>query len=140
MWDYFAFAGVDRDRFIFGSPDATTLLYLLTKLRGKIKLLVGHSKGNYSIENALEGWAGSPNAKLQIVTLGAVIWFPSQFTDLQQFIGEIDYFGMLNSRIFVQRIGVPGAGHSLNTALPRHVSVRDALAAANRLRPLQHVA
>jgi hypothetical protein len=129
-----------NERFLYGSPDSTTLLYLLERLGDGLRLLVGHSKGNYSIENALEGWAGSPNAKLQIVTLGAVIWFPSQFTDLQQFIGDIDYFGMLNSRIFVQRIGVPGAGHSLNTALPRHVSVRDALDAAHRLRPLQHVA
>jgi len=129
-----------NERFLYGSPDSTTLLYLLDKLGDRLRLVVGHSKGNYSIENALEGWAGSPNAKLQIVTLGAVIWFPPQFADLQQFIGEIDYFGMLNSRIFVQRIGVPGAGHSLNTALPRHVSVRDALEAATRLRSLQRIA
>jgi len=72
------------------------------------------------------------------VTLGAVIWFPPEFANLQQFIGDIDYFGMLNSRIFVQRIGVPGAWHSLNTAMPGYLSVRGALEAASRLGVLQH--
>jgi hypothetical protein len=38
---------------------------------------------------------------------------------------------MLNSRIFVQRIGVPGAWHTLNTAMPGHLSVRGALEAVN---------
>lgn len=116
-----------NERFLYGSPDSTTLLYLLSRLGGRLRLLLGHSKGNYSIENALEGWPGHPDAHLDIVTLGAVIWFPPEFANLQQFIGEIDYFGMLNSRIFVQRIGVPGAWHSLNTAMPGHLSVRSAL-------------
>ena len=126
------------ERFLYGSPDSTTLLYLLSKLGGRLRLLLGHSKGNYSIENALEGWSGHPNRHLDIVTLGAVIWFPPEFANLQQFIGDIDYFGMLNSRIFVQRIGVPGAWHSLNTALPGHLSVRAALDAVNRLGAFQH--
>jgi len=127
-----------NERFLYGSPDSTTLLYLLSRLGDRLRLLLGHSKGNYSIENALEGWPGHPDAHLDIVTLGAVIWFPAQFANLHQFIGEIDYFGMLNSRIFVQRIGVPGAWHSLNTALPGHLSVRGALDEASRLGALQH--
>jgi hypothetical protein len=127
-----------NERFLYGSPDSTTLLYLLTKLGGRLRLLLGHSKGNYSIENALEGWSGQPNGHLDIVTLGAVVWFPPEIANLQQFIGNIDYFGMLNSRIFVQRIGVPGAWHSLNTALPGHLSVREALDAASHLGAFQH--
>jgi len=131
-------ADTPKERFLYGSPDSTTLLYLLSKLGDRLQLLVGHSKGNYSIENALEGWAGPSNGHLDIVTLGAVIWFPPQFVNLQQFIGDIDYFGMLNSRIFVQRIGVPGAWHSLNTALPGHLSVRSALDVVSRLGAFQH--
>ena len=127
-----------NERFLYGSPDSTTLLYLLSRLGGRLRLLVGHSKGNYSIENALEGWSGHPDAHLDIVTLGAVIWFPPEFANLQQFIGDIDYFGMLNSRIFVQRIGVPGAWHSLNAAMPGYLSVGGALEAASRLGALQH--
>ena len=127
-----------NERFLYGSPDSTTLLYLLSKLGDKLRLLIGHSKGNYSIENALEGWSGPPNGHLDIVTLGAVIWFPPAVANLQQFIGDVDYFGMLNSRIFVQRIGVPGAWHSLNTALPGHLSVRGALDVVSRLGAFQH--
>jgi hypothetical protein len=129
-----------QDRFLYGSPDSTTMLYLLLKLGGRLRLLVGHSKGNYSIENALEGWVSSWPSQamaepfnLRIVTLGAVIWFPSECVDLHQFLGRVDYFGMLNSRIFVQRIAVPGVWHSLNRALPGHMSVADALEAVKAL-------
>ncbi|MGE5571381.1 MAG: hypothetical protein ACM3S5_20295 [Rhodospirillales bacterium] len=138
MKSQLASTGNRHDRFLYGSPDSLALLYLLQKLGGRLKLLVGHSKGNYSIENALEGWLGELGAertqapsKLQIITLGAVIWFPPEFSNLHQFIGRIDYFGLLNSRMFVKRICVPGAWHSLNTALPFPLSVREALAAAD---------
>jgi len=129
-----------QDRFLYGSPDSTTMLYLLLKLGRRLRLLVGHSKGNYSIENALEGWVSSRPSPailepfdLRIVTLGAVIWFPPECAKLHQFLGRIDYFGMLNSRIFVQRIAVPGVWHSLNSALPGHMSVADALEAVEAL-------
>jgi hypothetical protein len=124
----------EQDHFLYGSPDSTTLLYLLLKLGSHLRLLVGHSKGNYSIENALEGWVSSwptdqAPVDLDIVTLGAVVWFPPEFASLQQFIGRLDYFGMLNSRMFVQRVTVPGAWHSLNSALPGYLSVENVLRA-----------
>lgn len=136
MQEHFESAGIDRDRFIYGSPDSTALLYLLSKLGARIRLLVGHSKGNYSIENALEGWleahkrTDTPvHSALCIVTLGAAIRFPSEFANVHQFIGQIDYFGMLNSRASVERVEVPGAWHSLNTMMPGHLSVKEALQA-----------
>jgi len=133
----------EQDHFLYGSPDSTTLLYLLLKLGGNLRLLVGHSKGNYGIENALEGLASSwqparGRLDLDIVTLGAVVWFPPEFANLHQFIGRIDYFGMLNSRMFVQRITVPGAWHSLNSALPGYLSVESALRAVNALSRASH--
>ena len=141
MKQRFVSAGVDTDHFIYGSPDSATLLYLLLKLGGRIRRLVGHSKGNYSIENALEGWlehsrnTGTPiHPALCIVTLGAVIRFPPDYTELYQLIGQLDCFGLLNSRLFVERIGVPGAAHSLNLAVPGHLSVRAALETVDRLQ------
>ncbi len=134
--EHFESAGIDKDRFIYGSPDSTTLLYLLSRLGNRIKLLVGHSKGNYSIENALEGLlaackkTGTPiSSDLCIVTLGAVIRFPSEFPNVHQFIGQVDFFGMMNSRAFLRRVQVPGAWHSLNTLMPGHLPVREALQA-----------
>ena len=61
------------------------------------------------------------------MTLGAVIRFPAEFADVHQFIGQIDSFGMMNSRPFVERFVVPGAWHSLNTLMPGHLSVKDTL-------------
>lgn len=134
MKRHFASAGIDTDRFIYGSPDSTALLYVLLKLGARIKLLVGHSKGNYSIENALEGWmaagkkTNTPVATdLCVVTLGAVVRFPSEFSNVHQFIGQVDYFGMMNSRPALDRTSVPGAWHSLNTLMPGHLSVKEAL-------------
>jgi hypothetical protein len=134
MKEHFESTGIDSDRFIYGSPDSATLLYLLSKLGTGIKLVVGHSKGSLSIENALEGWLASCNktdtpihSNLCIVTLGAVIRFPPEFQNVHQFIGRIDYLGIMNSRPLVERVVVPNAWHSLNSAMLGHLSVRQAL-------------
>ena len=66
--------------------------------------------------------------------LGAVIRFPPDYAELYQLIGQLDCFGLLNSRLFVERIGVPGAAHSLNLAVPAHLSVRAALETVDRLQ------
>ncbi|MDJ0668303.1 MAG: hypothetical protein QNJ61_13515 [Desulfobacterales bacterium] len=122
------------DRFVFGSPDSLALLLTLYHLRTKIKLLVGHSKGNYVIENALEGLASLCTLKkqdiprdLQVVTLGAVVRFPEQFSEVTQFIGGVDWFGMMNSRRELERQKISGSWHSLNTRLLGHLSVEEAL-------------
>lgn len=127
----------DDDHFLYGSPDSATLFYILAKLGARIRLVLGHSKGSLSIENALEGvldWcrsSGTPiPARLQVVTLGAVTHFPPEFPDVHQFLGRLDYFGMMNSRPLVGREWVEGAGHSLNTAVPGALSVSAALQAA----------
>ena len=125
---------IDPEWFIYGSPDSTALLYLLSKLGSRIKLLVGHSKGNYSIENALEGLhqiserSRTPiPADLQIVTLGAVIWFGPEFKHVHQFLGDVDLLGRINSRPDLNFTPIPGAWHSLNSRLPGHMPVSQAL-------------
>jgi hypothetical protein len=129
--------GLDKHEFIYGSPDSTVLLYLLCALGERIRTLVGHSKGNYSIDNALRGWVtasrrtGKPlHADLCIVTLGAVIRLPAEFSNVHQFIGTADYFGMMNSRPFLECCLVPGKWHSLNTRFRSELSVHDALTGA----------
>lgn len=129
--------GLAKDEFIYGSPDSTSLLYLLTTLGPRIRTLVGHSKGNYSIDNALRGWV-TACARSQtplptdvcIVTLGAVIRLPEEFPNVHQFIGTIDGLGMLNSRPFIECEGVPYAWHTLNAKLVGHVTVANALRAS----------
>jgi hypothetical protein len=132
---HFEQQGLDPEWFIYGNPASTTLLFALSMLGTKIKLLVGHSKGNYCIENALEGLrqisarAGRMPfpAHLQIVTLGAVIWFDAHISRLHQFLGQFDALGMLNSRPDLDFVMVPGAWHSLNGMLPGHLAVAKAL-------------
>ena len=122
------------DEFVYGSPDSTTLLYLLMTLGPAITLLVGHSKGNLSIENALEGVLSAPHAAdapvnrdICIVTLGAVIDFPSEFRNVHQFLGDVDALGLVNSRPCVPFERVPQTWHSLNEVLPGHMTVSDVL-------------
>jgi hypothetical protein len=129
-----AAARLDRDGFVFGSPDSTALLYLLLRLGHRLRLLVGHSKGNYSIENALRGWLAARGNKadlspatLCVVTLGAVIRFDPAFRNVHQFIGSVDALGHANSRPGLDAARLPGRWHSLNSRLAGAISVREAL-------------
>ena len=146
VWDddsYRSLVGDERirdfeiNRFMYGSPDSTALLLILYHLSDRIRVLVGHSKGNYVIENALEGLVELCKLKhrkiprdIQIITMGAVLRFPEQFSKVVQFIGSIDWFGMFNSRPGLNPHRIPGAWHSLNTDLFGHMSVGAVLESA----------
>lgn len=124
----------NMDRYVYGSPDAAALLLILYHMRDQITLLLGHSKGNYIIENSLEGLISycsqkqvTPRNDIHIVTLGAVVHFPKQFTRVSQFIGSADYFGMMNSRTRLNPQQVAGAGHTLNSSLPGHMNIEQVL-------------
>lgn len=126
--------GFNMDRYVYGSPDSAALLLVLYHLREQMQVLVGHSKGNYSIENALEGLVSLCAVKneaipdhLRIVTLGATIRFPAQFPNVEQFMGSIDLFGMINSRPKLEVAHIPWAWHSLNGHLPGHLPVEKVL-------------
>ncbi len=127
-------AGFDMDRFVFGSSDAGTLLLALYHLKSQVGMLVGHSKGNYVIENALEGLSNlcalmdeDLPKEIHVITLGAVVRFPDEFSKVSQFIGGIDGFGMINSRPGLEQTWMTGKWHSLNRNWPGHMSVEEIL-------------
>lgn len=117
-----------------GNPDARALLWLLCDARAEVNLLVGHSKGNLAIANALSGHSNlrecSPGLRARrprVVTIGAAVPMPMEFDDVHQFVGELDWFGRMNSRRGVTYRSIDGAWHHLNTQLPLHLSVEAVL-------------
>jgi hypothetical protein len=96
-----------------------------------VPLLVGHSKGNLVLSEALYALretnrddfkARAPDWR--IVTFGARIAMPQQVGQVIDIMGDLDGLGAFNSRpnIAVDRI-VPNAWHHTNTALRWHVPV-----------------
>ncbi len=130
-----------------------------TRPRMRLRLLVGHSKGNLLISSALnhmyrelQGPDGSstdgpddPFNSLVVVTLGAVVDLPRALIKKEnqhQLLGSLDLLGRLNSRsmfgdIPPDSIRVDGAGHHLNTKIPGFLDVRKELPKV--LRTLPHI-
>ena len=114
--------------------DISTLDEILGASPPKLSLLVGHSKGDLLIDFALERFAKKHNntahpfcEELRIVTFGAVTDLPRQFKRVHQFIGSIDWFGGMNSRLDVPHIKIPNAWHHLNTSLSFHLPAESVL-------------
>jgi hypothetical protein len=118
-----------------GDNDVATLSEILLAHPEKLEFLVGHSKGCLVIDSALqqfiddlEGDASDLFERLRVVTLGAVVDLPSRFTRVNQFLGALDWFGGMNSRLTVPHERVPGAWHHLNRNLRYHMDARAVLA------------
>lgn len=111
------------------SLDVATLHALLTDRRFNFALLTGHSKGNLVISETLyamqEKSALKSLADTWIVTVSATITMPRRFSRIVDVMGNLDWFGRLNSR---RGLGVelayPNAWHHTNTDLPFHLPVR----------------
>ena len=123
---------------VTGSPDTDTILRLLLDDDREIKTLLGHSKGCLSIAYALRvlaisgAEAAHEKAKaIRVITTGAVVELPNGFDNAAQFLGSIDWFGGMNSRLDQDHIRVPNAWHHVNTALSFHMSVGDILKRAD---------
>ena len=87
------------------SKDTRTVQALLTHEALSLTMLVGHSKGNLVISEALYGLKDADPARLRelgrrarIVTVSAKIAMPSECTRIVDVMGQIDGFGALNSR------------------------------------------
>jgi hypothetical protein len=123
-------------RFLFpgNNSDVGTLLDILIARPRNLRVLVGHSKGNLLISFVLHHMVDELGGErhplyddLRLVTLGAVVDLPGQFAHRQQFLGQLDWFGGINSELDVAHETVPGAGHHLNPRIPYAMPVRDVL-------------
>jgi hypothetical protein len=111
--------------------DADTVASLLVDPTLSFTLIAGHSRGNRVIADALHAVKASDPARLEIlsntariVTFGGRIKMPDAFTDITDVVGELDWFGELNSRPKIATdIRVPFCGHSTNTDLPGAIKV-----------------
>lgn len=104
------------------SRDTQTVLTLLKAPNFAADLLIGHSKGNLVLSEALYALVSDDGAraetlagKTRIVTVSAKIGMPSPFLDVLDVMGQFDGFGALNSRLdLATEHVVPWAWHSTN--------------------------
>ena len=119
-------------RFLFRTPE-------------KLRLLVGHSKGNLLISYILNHMVDElqsdhgemprgPFNNMAVVTLGAVADIPEELFlpgNVHQFLGEWDWLGAMNSNRDLGAVKshaqVPAAGHHLNSGIPLYLSAPDVL-------------
>ncbi|WP_327211803.1 hypothetical protein [Rhizobium ruizarguesonis] len=108
------------------SKDTETVIALLEDQRFAPRLLVGHSKGNlvlsealYAIESEHPHLAEAIATRTRIVTISAEVGMPMLFKDVIDVMGAWDWFGALNSRPDIRTdIVVPHAWHSTNPDFP----------------------
>jgi hypothetical protein len=108
------------------SEDTATVIGLLEDSRFSAKLIVGHSKGNLVISEALyavqarnAAVASELARRLSIVTISAKIGMPAIFPTIIDVMGQWDGFGALNSRPDIAAdLTVPRAWHSTNREFP----------------------
>lgn len=116
------------------SSDIGSLIEILKSEPPNLRVIVGHSKGDLLLDFALEKFVASQKNndhrlynELDIITFGAITDIPPQFKKVHQFIGQIDWFGGLNSQFSVPHTTVPNAWHHLNTAFPCSMGVEKIL-------------
>ena len=121
------------------SNDTLTLLRLLKDTDREILSVAGHSKGCLSIAYALEALFFGKDKKsiakakkTRVVTTGAVVALPEAVTNVGQYIGAVDWFGGMNSRLENEHIRIPNAWHHLNTTLPLSFDFSEVLKAYER--------
>lgn len=115
------------------SLDVKTLVALIDTYEPG--LLIGHSKGNLVVSEALFELRGANAGRIdrlaqvtRIVTISARIAMPRQFGEVVDIMGAIDGFGEFNSRRRIPTdVRVPLAWHHTNTELPLHLPVTKTL-------------
>lgn len=113
------------------SKDTETVIALLKDERFTPRVLVGHSKGNLVLSEALYAIAGERpdlaekiSTRCRIVTISAKVGMPSTFRDVIDVVGEWDWFGALNSRPDIPAdLVVPHAWHSTNPDFPMGMGI-----------------
>jgi hypothetical protein len=118
--------------FVRTSKDTASLVRLLNAEELAIPYLIGHSKGNLVISEALYALdANHPEraqqlaAQTRIVTISAKVGMPQRFHRVLDIIGVWDTFGQLNSRPDIPAdVVVPRAWHSTNPDFPLDMGIR----------------
>ncbi|WP_202033852.1 hypothetical protein [Massilia sp. Dwa41.01b] len=115
------------------SLDTRTLCQLLADRRFRFALLTGHSKGNLVISEALYALQGTGMdgdlAETAIVTISAAIAMPPRYRRIIDVMGELDWFGAMNSDPAITvEVRPAQAWHHTNTDLACHLPVRTVLA------------
>jgi hypothetical protein len=137
-------AGAVKSSPIQRSNDTRTVQALLSHKALDMKMLIGHSKGNLVISEALFEMKAMDLARLRqlakqtlIVTVSAKIAMPPDFEHIVDIMGQIDGFGALNSRWDLgTELTVPFAWHHTNTELPMHLPVTETLRKVPELEKL----
>ena len=117
------------------SRDTETVLALLAEPQLQFDLLVGHSKGNLVLSEALYDLARTAPERAKavaeaarIVTISARIAMPPLCRNVIDVMGAWDWFGGLNSRPDIPTDYLaPNAWHHTNTELPAHLPVTKTL-------------
>lgn len=112
------------------SLDVATLVKMLSRPPAP-RLLVGHSKGNLILSEALHAVKklqpavfGRIAERTRVITVSARIAMPAPMRDVVDVMGALDTFGELNSRSTIATdVRVPMAWHHTNTGLPFHLPV-----------------
>lgn len=115
------------------SLDSRTVLALLADPAFSFDLLVGHSKGNLVLSEALYALEAVEPERVtelgrrsRIVTISARIAMPPAFMSVIDVMGSWDTLGELNSTPGIDTdISVPFALHHTNTECPRHINVTE---------------
>lgn len=112
------------------SPDTQTLIRLLGEKERQIETMLGHSKGCLSIAYALRALALRRDkadfrraTDIDIFTTGAVVALPTGLNRLRQYLGNLDWFGGMNSSLHLEHVSVPGAWHHMNTEINFHMDL-----------------
>jgi hypothetical protein len=121
------------------SLDTRTLCTLLADPHTHFSLLVGHSKGNLVMSEALyalrDDGADGALDELAIITISAAIAMPPRYRRIIDVMGELDWFGAMNSNCAIPvEYHAKNAWHHTNTDLDWHLPVRTVLSDLRRTR------
>lgn len=128
------------------SKDTRSVQALLSHPDLSFNLLVGHSKGNLVLSEALFALGEVDPDRLRklgrdahIVTLSAKIAMPLACRHVIDVMGQLDAFGTFNSRLDIPTdVTVPAAWHHTNTDLPWHLPVTKVMASLEQGGQLKH--
>lgn len=98
-------------------PASDKLVELYTE-GARPKLLIGHSKGNMDLANALYKLKNDGNKSMyegvKVITFGCGVYVPSGVGSLKQYLGNLDSLGTMNTVSYLNLTWVYGAYHTTN--------------------------